>query len=381
MTLVDESAYGSWRDYLVTMTVTGVLVELCAERERIIGKPVVEGMIQPDRTMSIMFIGERLFGRREKRREKERREGGMGVGGGGRIVWDGMSLHLSLDKQRERMDEFVAIGAVVPQESVPSIALRDATYAIGQVCHGKGMIGVFSISYCVFVDEWESLRMCAVDLSVGPLAASSAFRWMSYLLQGGIEIASGNSLLPRRGSTAALHPRQVACAQRVSPQAACGSASASARACACLSPAATRSFVIVQPFYQPELSRVPHGQFFSNCQEHNITFDFEGKCGVLFQLELHLIAGVVGFVACERSVELAARTAARALETVAVQMLHCAFVSALSWEEKKRMEKLVNVENWAAARWTELGRLAGLGSGLVKIAREKGDMAKAGLKN
>ncbi|KAH7814827.1 uncharacterized protein MONOS_14833 [Monocercomonoides exilis] len=80
------------------------------------------------------------------------------------------------------MDEFVAIVAVVPQESVLSIALRDAMYAIGQVCHGKGMIGVFSVSYCVFVDEWESLRMCAVDLSVGPLAASSAFRWMLYLL-------------------------------------------------------------------------------------------------------------------------------------------------------------------------------------------------------
>ncbi|KAH7822830.1 uncharacterized protein MONOS_8267 [Monocercomonoides exilis] len=179
--LVDESAYGSRRDNLVTMTVTGVLVELCAERERITGKPVVEGMIQPDGTMSITFIGERLFGRREKRRE------------GGR--------------ERERMDEFVAIGAVVPQESVPSIALLDATYAIGQVCHGKGMIGVFSVSYCVFVDEWESLRMCAVDLSMGPPAASSAFLWMSYLLQGGIEIASGNYLLPHHGGTAALHVR------------------------------------------------------------------------------------------------------------------------------------------------------------------------------
>ncbi|KAH7826165.1 uncharacterized protein MONOS_11919 [Monocercomonoides exilis] len=69
------------------------------------------------------------------------------------------------------------------------------------------MIVVFCVSYCVFVDEWESLRMCAVDLSMGPLAASSAFRWMSYLLQGGIEIASGNYLLSLRSSTAALQVR------------------------------------------------------------------------------------------------------------------------------------------------------------------------------
>ncbi|KAH7822217.1 uncharacterized protein MONOS_12496 [Monocercomonoides exilis] len=59
-------------------------------------------------------------------------------------------------------------------------------------------------------------------------------------------------------------------------------------------------------------------------------------CNVLFQLAGHLIAEVVGFVACERSEELAARTAARALEKVAVQMLHCAFVSSPSWEDKKR---------------------------------------------
>ncbi|KAH7827825.1 uncharacterized protein MONOS_12314 [Monocercomonoides exilis] len=152
--LVDESAYGRWRDYLVTMTVTGALVELCAEREWIVGKPVVEGMIQPDGTMSVTLIVERLLLRKEKRREES-------WGGGGCLASDGVSLQLSSDRQRERerMDEFVAIGEVVPQESVPSIALRDATYAIGQVCHGKGMIGVFSVSYCVFVDEWESLRM------------------------------------------------------------------------------------------------------------------------------------------------------------------------------------------------------------------------------
>ncbi|KAH7826244.1 uncharacterized protein MONOS_17403 [Monocercomonoides exilis] len=44
---------------------------------------------------------------------------------------------------RNTMDEFVAIGAVVPQESVQSIALRDATYTIRQVCHGKAIIGMF----------------------------------------------------------------------------------------------------------------------------------------------------------------------------------------------------------------------------------------------
>ncbi|KAH7814828.1 uncharacterized protein MONOS_14834 [Monocercomonoides exilis] len=85
--LVDESAYGSGREYLVMMTVTGALVELCAEWERIVEKPVVEGMIQPDGTMSITFIGERLFGRREKRREGGVGEG-MGVGGGGCLASD-----------------------------------------------------------------------------------------------------------------------------------------------------------------------------------------------------------------------------------------------------------------------------------------------------
>ncbi|KAH7822546.1 uncharacterized protein MONOS_8828 [Monocercomonoides exilis] len=67
--LIDKSAYGSWQDYLVMMTVTRELAELCAKRELIVLIPVVEVMTQPDRTMSITFIGERLFVRREKKRE------------------------------------------------------------------------------------------------------------------------------------------------------------------------------------------------------------------------------------------------------------------------------------------------------------------------
>ncbi|KAH7821376.1 uncharacterized protein MONOS_17771 [Monocercomonoides exilis] len=82
-------------------------------------------------------------------------------------------------------------------------------------------------------------------------------------------------------------------------------------------------------------------------------------------------SGVVGFVACKRSVELAVRTAARVLEKVAVKMLHCAFVSVLSWEDKKMMEKLVYGENGAVTRGTALVRLAGLRSGLMKSTREK----------
>ncbi|KAH7815742.1 uncharacterized protein MONOS_12845 [Monocercomonoides exilis] len=38
VTLVDESACGSWRDYLVTMNVEEVLVELCTEGELIVGE-------------------------------------------------------------------------------------------------------------------------------------------------------------------------------------------------------------------------------------------------------------------------------------------------------------------------------------------------------
>ncbi|KAH7829797.1 uncharacterized protein MONOS_17062 [Monocercomonoides exilis] len=58
------------KDDLVMMTVMGQLVDLCDEQELIVMKPVVEVILQPDRTISITFIRERLFGRREKRRER-----------------------------------------------------------------------------------------------------------------------------------------------------------------------------------------------------------------------------------------------------------------------------------------------------------------------
>ncbi|KAH7828771.1 uncharacterized protein MONOS_11277 [Monocercomonoides exilis] len=80
--MIDENSHGSLRDYLATMTVTGVLVELCAKQERIVEKPVVEGMIQSDVTMIIKFIGEKRFGRIEKKREG-------GGGGGGCLASDG----------------------------------------------------------------------------------------------------------------------------------------------------------------------------------------------------------------------------------------------------------------------------------------------------
>ncbi|KAH7830610.1 uncharacterized protein MONOS_681 [Monocercomonoides exilis] len=148
-----------------------------------------------------------------------------------------------------------------------------------------------------------------------------------------VHSASARSLTSSSGAHRSASPHQVAGVQRKSPRPACGSAGASA------------------------------------------------QCGVLLQLAGHLIAEVVGFVACERSVELAARTAARALETVAVQMLHCAFVSALSCEDKKRDGKSGCLKRTGSEeRGTALGRLAGLGGGLVKSAREKmnRDLAKSG---
>ncbi|KAH7822750.1 uncharacterized protein MONOS_3369 [Monocercomonoides exilis] len=89
------------------MTLTLALVELCAERERFVGKPFVDEMIQTDWTMIITFIGVRLLGRRGKKRE------------GGRnkcLVSDCALFHLKSEGQKETMDEFVAIGAVVRQE-------------------------------------------------------------------------------------------------------------------------------------------------------------------------------------------------------------------------------------------------------------------------
>ncbi|KAH7822188.1 uncharacterized protein MONOS_8214 [Monocercomonoides exilis] len=151
------------------MMVTVALVELCAERERIVGKPVVEGMIQPDGTMSITFIGGRLFGRREKRRERE-----GGGGGGGCLTFDGALLHLNSDRQRETMDDLVAIGAVVPHESMPLIALRDATYAIGQVFHGKGMIEEFCVSYSCGASHCGSCGVCCVRADGGACSADSS---------------------------------------------------------------------------------------------------------------------------------------------------------------------------------------------------------------
>ncbi|KAH7827575.1 uncharacterized protein MONOS_17264 [Monocercomonoides exilis] len=64
------------------MMVKALLVELHAKWEQNVGKPVVEGIMRPDGKMSITFTEERQIQR----------------------------------GQRETMDEFVAIGEVVPRE-------------------------------------------------------------------------------------------------------------------------------------------------------------------------------------------------------------------------------------------------------------------------
>ncbi|KAH7827001.1 uncharacterized protein MONOS_16082 [Monocercomonoides exilis] len=57
------------------------------------------------------------------------------------------------------VDEFVAIEDVVHQESVPSIFLWDAMNAIVQVCHGKGMILVFRVWYCIKIESGNNLLL------------------------------------------------------------------------------------------------------------------------------------------------------------------------------------------------------------------------------
>ncbi|KAH7818026.1 uncharacterized protein MONOS_15697 [Monocercomonoides exilis] len=247
VTLVDESAYGSWRDYLVTMTVTGVLVELCAERERIVWKPVVEGMIQPDGTMSITFIGESQI-QKEKRREEK-------WGGSECLASDWALFHFNKDRQRETMNEFVVIEAVVPQESVPSIALRDATFAIGQVCQWKGMIEVFGFRIASRSNlETTSFR-----------AAPALPLCMCVLRRLILRILTLLGLMDLRAECTGWLC-SARCSSRVSPQPVPGWATVSAQAYAFLSPISERSFVKEQPFYHPELKRVPRGQFFSNCR-------------------------------------------------------------------------------------------------------------------
>ncbi|KAH7820988.1 uncharacterized protein MONOS_10758 [Monocercomonoides exilis] len=166
---------------------------------------------------------------------------------------------------------------------------RDVAYAIGHVRLGKVKIGGFYVSHCMDIASKNNLipcRACIYALDVRAASSDSAHS------------ASAQPLTSLSGAHRSDSQHQVAGVQRKSTQPVSGSAGVSAQACACLSPTATRSFVIVQPFYQPELSRVPHWQFFSNCREHNITFGFEGKCGVLFQLAGHLIAVVVELTVC-----------------------------------------------------------------------------------
>jgi hypothetical protein len=77
------------------------VVEVSEQPSRLVGHPVVEIVIDPTGDVRVVFIGEKLFAR-----------------------------------------EFVALGAVVPQQCVPSVALHDASVAIGRACFEKGMMGV-----------------------------------------------------------------------------------------------------------------------------------------------------------------------------------------------------------------------------------------------
>ncbi|KAH7820732.1 uncharacterized protein MONOS_5365 [Monocercomonoides exilis] len=87
----------------------------------------------------------------------------MGRGWGWMFGIGGALSHLNSNRQRETMDEFVAIGAVVPEESVPLIDLRNATCVIVRVCQAKGMIGVFIVIF-LLLNIGGTLANCLLSL-------------------------------------------------------------------------------------------------------------------------------------------------------------------------------------------------------------------------
>ncbi|KAA6360634.1 MAG: hypothetical protein EZS28_043839, partial [Streblomastix strix] len=95
------------------------------------------------------------------------------------------------NEEEEDLSEFISVGITVPQRAVPTVALRDATLAIGRACIQKRMLGRIHVNYVVFYDEWDALRMCAVDLNPYPSRSAAGLRWAEYLMLGGLDMERG----------------------------------------------------------------------------------------------------------------------------------------------------------------------------------------------
>ncbi|KAJ4455181.1 putative IQ motif; EF-hand binding site [Paratrimastix pyriformis] len=318
MSLVCPEIYGDWAGYVETLESVGGIVEACPAPCDIIGSPVVDVLIEPDGTATVVMITE---------------QGGMFCGGvpvdcvtGIRVpaIWRHIPMAASVLGHLLQIfrPEFRCVGAVLPQTVVPTAALVDAALAIAGCCYKKRIVGAISIDFVAYraapistnppeatapvvsptpdlATPPAALRICAVDLNIGMSQAMAQYKLAHFLMGGHFDGATGWYTLGAPPGAEADEDDATPILSSIAS-----------------GPTAVRSIAMLDLVQHPNLCGLSQEAFFRLCRQNSLSYDLEERRGSIFHITEHLVRGTVGVSVVEGTVLGALKTLATTLQFV-----------------------------------------------------------------
>jgi hypothetical protein len=244
-----------------------------------------------------------------------------------------------------------AVGSVFPQRIVPHAAIAGAATAVGHVLYGKGVHGYVTVDFVAFWDSFHGAqRLWAQDLQVRPhsrlhsflfstpapksllsltLLASSllspphptphhpttpmqiglsnaatSFVLYNFIMGGQLDSDTGEYMVSAPGGAEPASPTQ----------------SLSSSSSLATQGQASRSYVVNEYIYHPNLQTLQYSAFFNLCRLHGVAFDLQERLGTAFMLVDSLVGGVLGMMSVGSSHADALATAHHSLEFIQEQV-------------------------------------------------------------
>jgi len=250
--------YPSWHDYAEAFRRVGGVVE--AAPLELLSSPSANLLVEPDGTLALTSTHDQIFS-----------------------------------------SPYTFVGAAFPQTSVPFVALREASLAIGRACYERGIVGHVGVDFVSFIDETGMMRVWAVDLNVRLTHTAVSFGFFHFLVNGAFDPSDGLYYAPE--GTAVPAGSEAGGGEG-------GGAKEGRR----------RYYVMNELLYHPQLPAVHHSAFFNLCRLKGVSFDLLERSGTVFNLMDSFASGVLGILAAGTSMLDALRKFADCLDFIQKQV-------------------------------------------------------------
>ena len=220
--IINSNVYPDWAAYIKVFCSIGGCVE--ASPKEVLASPAANLFIEPNGEVNLLSIQEQIV-----------------------------------------YPQYVALGVVFPQTSVPHEAIRDAAMAVGAAAYRKKIMGYITVDF-ILHKRTDGLRLWAVDLDLRLTTNAMMHQFVMLMSEACYDPTSGNCL--------SIHGNN-----QVMPL----------------------SYAYSGLMYHPYIGALRHSVFFNLCRQKGLHFDMDTRTGVLFHLVDVLLCGCIGLLGVGKS--------------------------------------------------------------------------------